>query len=870
MSLLLVLITLPVLAQAMVAVVLGFVAATRRRSAPALPFAALMFSIAIWSLGNALEKWTPTADGKLFWANVQYLGAAFVPIAWATLGVAFTGRSRWLSRPVVALLAAFPLIFIALTWTNEYHGLVREATELRMVGESFTVLRSRFGRLFWAHIAFSYAAMAVGALLMLETAFRGHGTYRAQASAMLVGAVIPWLTNGAHLFHWLPDLGFDPTVLSFGVTVFAAAWCMYHFRFLDLIPVARANVVESMPDGVVVLDDEGRILDINRAACAFLGADAKVIGRPFDELLRGCVAELAAATESSKYPRELVLESQGKRWNIDLTVSPIGDRGGRSIGLVILFRDVTARRAAERSERASQANWRSLLEEASDAIFVFDAEGTIGAANRRGCEMLGYAEEELLGSNLYALLPAEERAANPLTFATLATGTRLLTERSFRHRDGRAVWAELSATLLPDGRHLAIVRDITERKAADEERRRLEAELQHSQKLESLGVLAGGIAHDFNNLLVGILGNAGLALADLPPASSARRAIEQLEIAAKRASELCRQMLAYSGRGTLEKCPIELAEVIREMIDLLVVSTSKKVQLRYDFAREPCVIEGDAVQLQQLIMNLITNASEAMGKGSGTVTARIRSTVVDQEMLADGFIADPIPSGNYVRLEVADDGPGMDPQTKARIFEPFFSTKFTGRGLGLSAVLGIVRRHQGAIRVDSTPGAGTVVTVLLPRSAAPAVAVSTPSADWQNYRGSGTILVVDDEEAVRNVAQRILARFGFDVILAADGVEAVDAYARLRERIDAVLLDWTMPRMNGEETWQELRRINPNVCVILSSGFNENDAADQFGEHGFSAFLQKPYGPADLLRKLTAVLGADADLARAGTLANRA
>lgn len=397
--------------------------------------------------------------------------------------------------------------------------------------------------------------------------------------------------------------------------------------------------------------------------------------------------------------------------------------------------------------------------------------------------------------------------------------------------------------------------DISERKRLEEERRNLESQLQHAQKLESLGILAGGIAHDFNNLLLAILGNAGLAQMELSPSSPAQPHLADIEQAAQRAADLCRQLLAYSGKGKFVIQPLDVNQLAQEMTHLLEVSISKKAVLKFRLQPGIPAIMADATQVRQVFMNLVTNASDAIGEKSGIIT--ITSGVMDCDMayLREAYMDSNLAEGRYVYFEVADSGCGMDRETKSRIFDPFFTTKFTGRGLGMAAVLGIIRGHQGAIKIYSEVGRGTTFKVLFPAIEEPASGYSAPSTLQIDWRGEGVVLVVDDEEAIRVLARKTLERSGFEVLLAPDGREALEVYRARMDDIRVVLLDVTMPHMDGQETFRELRRIRQDVIVILSSGYNEKEATEQFAGKGLAGFIQKPYRPHELITLMRDVLG---------------
>jgi signal transduction histidine kinase/ActR/RegA family two-component response regulator len=383
-------------------------------------------------------------------------------------------------------------------------------------------------------------------------------------------------------------------------------------------------------------------------------------------------------------------------------------------------------------------------------------------------------------------------------------------------------------------------------------RRRLEEKMRQTQKLESLGILAGGIAHDFNNLLVGILGNASLLLEDTPDDSASRGVIENLLQASDRAAHLTRQMLAYSGRGRFVIERLNLENQVQQILALIGASIPKAVELEFDFQPDLPPVEGDSGQLQQLIMNLVINAAEAIESESGTVTISTRLREIESTYVKDNLAGDTIPPGSYIVLEVHDTGVGMDAATQARIFDPFFTTKFTGRGLGLAAVLGIVRGHKGALTVYSEPGNGTTFKVFLP-VAGTGKAPSTESSPHHEFKGDATILIVDDEEVIQRTLKAALERYGYTVLTASGGTAALEILREMRDPIALVLLDMTMPVLSGEQTLRRLLAMRPDLPVIATSGYNEVEALRRFGG-GLSGFIQKPFTPRKLAEKIRSVL----------------
>ena len=415
------------------------------------------------------------------------------------------------------------------------------------------------------------------------------------------------------------------------------------------------------------------------------------------------------------------------------------------------------------------------------------------------------------------------------------------------------VWSEDAITLLRFVGELFV--NALERKRSARERRRLADRIQQVQRLESLGVLAGGIAHEFNNLLMAILGNASLTLDELPPDSPARENVREIETASTRAAELCKQMLACSGKGHFVIESIDLSDLVKQTGPMLRVQVAKTAVLKLELTEGLSTIRADATQIRQLVMNLISNASDALGKERGTVTVRTGTAQVDRAYLSQTYLDDNLAAGPYVYLEVCDSGCGMSEEAQRRIFDPFYSTKGTGRGLGLAAVLGIVRGHGGAIRCHSELGQGTSIKALFPAHSAPTeVVAETTSPPVPLADGKRRILVVDDEESIRKVAKKSLEKDGYSVLIAQDGQKALEVFRQHATEICAVLLDLTMPKMSGEETFHELRRLRRDIPVVLSSGYSEQEVSRRFLGDRPAGFLQKPYLPSQLLQKVSDVL----------------
>jgi two-component system, cell cycle sensor histidine kinase and response regulator CckA len=538
-----------------------------------------------------------------------------------------------------------------------------------------------------------------------------------------------------------------------------------------------------------------------------------------------------------------IIHTDGRpRWVHETAIAVRGTDGRPRFldGVVV---DISDRHVAEDALRESEARYRTAFVTSPDAIIlVREADGLVMETNDGFTRMLGYRPDEVVGRHSFDVgLWSDAADRDRFLVSMRRDGFCSNFETRFRLKDGSVKTGLISAHFIErQGERciLSITRDISAREEAEERQRMLERQLQQAQKLESLGVLAGGVAHDFNNILMAILGYTELALEDVPAGSQTVADLSSVKEAAHRAADLCRQLLAYAGKASFDVEPVDLGRVVAEMIDLLKSSVSKKARLHVRVDPGLPKIAADPAQLRQVLLNLVVNASEALGNREGDVTVSVRSVQCDEQQIRALDHGTDLPPGSYIRLEVADTGCGMAPDTHARVFEPFYSTKFSGRGLGLPAVLGIVRAHHGGIEVRTERASGTSVGVLLPSLVPDADGPGRTAAEW---RGRGTVLFVDDEDSVRTVGCRMLSRLGYQVLTAADGRQAVEVYRRHGSAISLVILDLTMPRLDGVQAFEELRRLNPAVRVILASGYSEKDVASRVPRGSIAGVLQKPY-----------------------------
>jgi PAS domain S-box-containing protein len=531
---------------------------------------------------------------------------------------------------------------------------------------------------------------------------------------------------------------------------------------------------------------------------------------------------------------------------------------------VVISRDVTDREVALRRLRQSEKRYRMLSDATHDLVAELDSEGRVLFVSQSCREVLGYEPSELVGTTPFNLLHTEDVERLAERFLKRVTGSHRPRRDQFfrvRHRDGSWRWLEGGGVNFEaaDGgmRVVSVSRDVTERVRAAEERREIEERMQQAQKFESLGVMAGGVAHDFNNLLTPILGDASLALMDLPPDSPLRARLERIQRSAHHAATLTNQLLDYAGAGSLDTESLDLSTLVREAERLLQSAVSKRAALHLDLAPGLPPVEADAALLCQVVLNLVTNASESIeerGEGGGRITVRSGTVEATRKSLSQMLLGEDLPEGGYVYLEVEDDGCGMDAATQTRIFDPFFTTRFTGRGLGLAAVLGIVRKHGGALQIQSEPGRGTRIRVLCPEAGGRTGSRRSPSNGDRSWRATGSVLVADDDDGARELLAETLGRVGFTVLCASDGHRAVELFADHQDEIQLVILDRTMPVVSGEEALDGIRRIRPEVPVVLVSGYSEASSAQRFAGKQLSGVIQKPFLPESLISLVRGVL----------------
>jgi len=639
-------------------------------------------------------------------------------------------------------------------------------------------------------------------------------------------------------------------------------------------------IIRHAMDAIIRIDQQGVIRSWNPMACQMFGYQAEeVVGKRVEDVLmpshmhndylshfnrhlkRGHGALMNRRVEGTARCRD----------GSDVPVEFVGSvlNQGDFQSFVMVMRDISERKAAEKALHEANANLEqqvaartreltdlaAIIEATTNFVGIADLQGHILYVNPAGRCMIGLdGDAQLIDLGFQDFHSASfcDHLYQTVFPQAMQHGV-FECQGEFVDETGNTIPAAcIFMQLAPDDhgmqRMAVIARDL--RKEQEMKRH-----LEHSQRLESMGVLAGGIAHDFNNILTAIMGNAALASRKaVTNPYETQKYLQNITLSSEKAAELCKQMLAYSGKGQFILKQLNLSAMVEESVRLLMVSIRKNVRLDSDLLADLPLVEADAAQMQQVIMNLVINAADAIGVQEGTIT--IQTGRLEQGKLPLALQAEVEETAmEYAYLQVADTGCGMDEQTMVQLFDPFFTTKPDGHGLGMSAVQGIVRGHHGLLDVQSTPAVGTVFTMLLPATSAtverPAQIMEVTEAQF-----SGVVLVIDDEPMIREIATMMLEDLGFTTLTAVDGVDGVAVFEQHHEAIRAVLLDMTMPKMDGKTCFAELRKRDPELCIILSSGYSEQEAIPEWSGNGRSGFVQKPYMPDMLAQVFARVLGA--------------
>ncbi len=621
-------------------------------------------------------------------------------------------------------------------------------------------------------------------------------------------------------------------------------------------------LVEDMPALVCRFLPDGTLSFVNSAYCRYFEKKREeLVGANFFQFIpdedrkkvRNHFKSLTQKMPATSYEHQVFAPNGEIRWQ-QWTDRAIFDEKGNLVQYQSIGVDITETKKAGDALKESEEKFRELAEMMPETVFEIDLEGKLTFVNRNAFSYFGYTQSDLKkGLNSFDMIIPKDRDSARENIAKILSGEKSgINEYTALRKDGGTFPVMIhSAPIFKEGKPVGLrgfIVDITERKKAEEERRKLEAQFQQAQRFEALGTLAGGIAHDFNNLLMNIQGNTSLMLYEIERTHPFFEPLKNIEKQVKSGAHLTRQMLGYARKGKFNVKPVDLNQIMEESADTFG-RTRKEITIHREFENDLLPVEADQGQIEQVLLNLYVNAADAMPGGGKLFLKTKNETHVN--IKSNHY--DPKP-GQYVQLTITDSGIGMDNQTLERIFDPFFSTKDMGRGtgLGLASVYGIVKSHDGYIDVESEKGHGTTFTIFLPASEKDVK--STAGTTAKLIRGSGTLLIVDDEELVLDVGVNMLEKLGYTVLAAKNGTDAVDIFKANKDKIKMIILDIIMPGMGGGQVYDKIKAINPDVKVLLSSGYSVDGQAIELLERGCDGFMQKPFTLEELSAKITQIL----------------
>ncbi len=809
-------------------------------------FACLMTAVALWSLIHICETIVLSPVAILFFYKLQFFAIVTVPVAWLLFGLYYANRIQSISALRLGFLAVIPVMTVVMAFTDGYHHLFLRQVDWIHQGP-FLLIVQGFGPWFWVHTAYSYILLSVGTFFLVVSLIDAPHPYRGQAAAVLTGSLVPWFCNCLYIFNMNPFGRFDLTPIGFPIAGAAFLWGILRFRLLDIVPIARDIVMENMRDAVLVTDIDFRLVHLNASAGnLFAEVEHSLIGVRISDIVPAW-EEFEAEMDRSVISKVIQWPISGAVQVFDAELSRV-EAKGRHLGFCLVLRDITAAKAAETRLKANQQKFRSLSENAPVVIFTLDAEGSFTYVNPAWENLLGHKQQHALGKGLLEFVAEDYRLSCTRLLEDICRQRQPVSGVSIQmvRADGARRLFTLSLAPIESANNqcealVGIAEDVTEE-------RRLELQLFQAQKMEAIGTLAGGIAHDFNNLLMGIQANISLLSLELAKMPKSLERLARIEEQIVSGSSLTRQLLGYARKGKYRLAAVDFNELIETALNVIRRSR-KNITIQCHLPDLPVIIDADRSQMEMVLLNLFVNAADAMPDG-GHLSVSLRWL----KLGAADCTMRMLKPGRYILVEIKDTGVGMTPEVQERIFEPFFTTKELGRGtgLGLASVYGVIKNHGGHIEVESQPGKGTLFSIFLPASEKKVKTETKPAKCLLG--GSGKILLVDDEQVVLESTKELVAALGYSVIAAGSGAEAIDIYQRQFDEIDLVILDMVMPQMNGKQVFDRLRQINPHVRVLISSGYDMDDACREIIRKGSNRFIKKPYTIHQLASAIAAIL----------------
>jgi PAS domain S-box-containing protein len=822
---------------------LGIYSRSHKAVPAQLPFEFMVYLIAIWCLAFALDGIIEEPSAKLALFQIVLGVVALVPVFTLLTIIYLFGLQKILTKWRIVGLFAIPSLIILIDATNGFTSWFITGYEM-IETMGFSTLALEYGPAFLIHTAYSYLMiLATLALLLWHTA-HNKGIYRWRDIMVLVGFTIPFIGNAMVITG--QSGGFDFTPILFGFTGFALAFALFRYQILSLMPVAKGVIMDISSDPILVLDQNGKLVDLNPMATTLKGMSCRSIGMDASDAFQDHRPILDVLEGTNLNDRVVVLETiTGTRY-FDCQVDEMKDSGNQPIGRVLILRDISVNRIAQDALKESEERYRAIFDQFLGSIFVVDlADGSILQANQSFCHFFGYEEDKVMALRV-SDIPSIDFSIIEKVMETVRQGNRLVVETTATRVDGKVINLEISASPIRYGGRDAICVmgwDVTERRQAEADRERIE-------KLEATGTLAGGIAHDFNNLLTSVLGYVSLTKQRTERGTETFKGLQEAEMAIMQAKEIAQELLSLAKGGSPIRKPVSISELLQVASNHPFINSNVRCDLHVPPGLWMAYV--DPGQMGRVFTNLFMNAKDAMPHG-GTVDVTVSNIFADKD-------TDPsLEPGRYLKIVIRDEGNGIPKDVLPKIFEPYFTTKVKGYGLGLSVVYATVTRHDGSIGVESKEGKGTTFTICLP------VTDDQPSEnvveEAEISEGQGRILVMDDEEYILDVITELLTALGYEVGVARDGVEAITEYKRAREagrKYDVVLVDLTNARgMGGKDAIAGLLAYDSTVKAIVSSGYSNDPVMADHSKYGFVGVLPKPYKLEELAMSIKQTMAAD-------------
>jgi PAS domain S-box-containing protein len=809
--------------------------AWRHRPTPgAASFAFMMLAIVYWTLMGIPEASVVETWAKIFWTKLEYPGIASAGLLWLIFSARFSRYDAWLTKKTIALLWVIPFITVLMVCTNEWHHLQYTGFTPTKVDDAYVLIYHR-GPWFWVHITYNYLMLLAGSSLLIKAVINYPKLYRRQALPILVSIIIPWGANILYVLRVGPFSGMDLTPISFAMSGLVFYWSLFHSRVFKIVPMARDLLVEKMHEGIIVLDNKHKVIDVNPAALQFFRDITPLVGKDAQEVCTLWPLLSPHMMGKSVEHGEVIVKGDPLR-TFMFTISPLNDLYGNISGHLIVLRDITDRKQAEEALRDSEEKFRNIFESSPDPSYITALDGRIIEFNNALMTVSGYSSEDINGMNIidFYAYPEERKI---FIERILREGCVENCEMKAKKKDGTLI--EALATVVPrkdrDGNVIGfqgITKDMTEKK-------RMEIQLLQSEKLSALGTMISGVAHELNNPLTSIIGNAQLLeKKDVPDDIKKRLAVIIKE--SLRSAKIISGLLAFAREHKPKQGMVNINTIVVESMklkeyDLRVNNIDVKASLSEDLPET----YADPFHLEQVFINIINNARDALSDLDGSALV-VRTYEKDDTIL----------------IEFEDNGPGIPDEFIKKIFDPFFTTKEVGKGtgLGLSIAYGIIKEHKGAITVESKPGKGAKFVVAIPIRKGMEPREREVITHIQSPGDKKTILVVDDETSLRNLLFETLTEGGFLVEVASTGEQAIEIIET--RKFDAVISDIKMPGIDGKQLYQYIQKHHPEITekIIFITGDILNKETQLFIHAANNKFIEKPFDIDVLLSMLNDVL----------------